>query len=197
MIVYCATTNPGKLAEFRRESHDRIVIDALPDLSAVPVAEETGQTFAENAILKALHYSRYTREFVFADDSGLEVDALDGAPGVYSARYAGPEAGDRANNALLLERMAGVVDRSARFVCVIALARKGELVRTFRGEVAGRILDETRGSGGFGYDPLFYYPPFGCSFGEIDAERKQQVSHRGQALRAMLEFLERLAGEQA
>jgi XTP/dITP diphosphohydrolase len=126
---------------------------------------------------------------LFADDSGLEVDALGGAPGVYSARFAGPGATDDANNRLLLEKMRGVGDRSARFVCVIALADGGRLRETFRGAVEGEILEEPRGPHGFGYDPLFYYPPFGCSFGEAAAERKLTVSHRGAALRALFQRL--------
>jgi XTP/dITP diphosphohydrolase len=126
---------------------------------------------------------------VFADDSGLEVDALGGAPGIYSARYAGDHAGDLANNELLLRNMAGQENRKARFVCVVALAQKGALIRTFRGEVEGEILDAPRGIGGFGYDPLFYFPPFGQAFGEAAADRKFAVSHRGKALLAMADYL--------
>ena len=126
---------------------------------------------------------------LFADDSGLEVDALGGAPGVYSARFAGPGATDAANNQLLLERMRGERGRSARFVCVIALADGGRLLQIFRGAVEGQILEEPRGPHGFGYDPLFYYPPFGCSFGEAAPDRKLTVSHRGKALRALFQHL--------
>ena len=127
--------------------------------------------------------------WLFADDSGLEVDCAGGAPGVHSARYAGPEATDRDNNALLLERLKGAANRTARFVCVIALVNQGKLVQTFRGAVEGRILHDARGSGGFGYDPLFYYEPFGCTFGEAPIDRKMTVSHRAQALEAMFTFL--------
>ena len=127
--------------------------------------------------------------YLFADDSGLEVDALGGAPGVHSARYAGAEATDADNNALLLARLAGVTERGARFVCVIALVKDGKLVRTFRGAVEGRIIDTPRGSGGFGYDPLFYYEAFGCTFGEALIGDKMLVSHRAQALEAMFTFL--------
>ncbi len=189
MIVYCATTNPGKLREFQAAAGDGIEIATLPRLGDIEPPEETGETFESNAAKKAVYYSRYTGELLFVDDSGLSVDALGGAPGVYSARYAGPDATDEANNRLLLERMRGVADRTARFVCVIALARRGELIRTFRAEVEGRLLEEPRGSNGFGYDPLFHYPPFGCGFGEVERERKQSVSHRGQALRALLTYL--------
>jgi XTP/dITP diphosphohydrolase len=196
VIVYCATTNPGKLREFRAAGSDRVIIHALPGLSAVPPSEETGRTFEENAAQKAIHYSRYTDNYVFVDDSGLEVDALGGEPGVLSARYAGPDAADEANNRLLLERMNGVQNRRARFVCVVALARQGAMVQTFHGVAKGHLLDEGRGSNGFGYDPLFYYEPFGCTFGELDGERKQSVSHRGIALRGLVSFLEGLAREQ-
>ena len=124
-----------------------------------------------------------------ADDSGLEVDALNGAPGVQSARYAGEHATDEANNALLLKNLSGKTDRTARFVCVIALVKDGRPVQTFRGSVEGRILDGPRGSGGFGYDPLFFHEPFGCTFGEAPIGDKMLVSHRAQALSAMFAFL--------
>ena len=168
---------------------------AAPDLDVqqlprpVPPPDETGSTFEENAIGKAEYYGGFTEGYLFADDSGLEVDALSGAPGVHSARYAGAEAIDADNNALLLERLAGVTDRRARFVCVIALVKDGKLVRTFRGAVEGRILDAPRGSGGFGYDPLFYYEAFGCTFGEARIGDKMLVSHRAQALEKMFIFL--------
>jgi XTP/dITP diphosphohydrolase len=187
--LYCATTNAGKLREFRMALGNRMSVEALPRLAAIPPCPETGATFEENAIQKAEYYSKYCAGYLFADDSGLQVDALGGAPGVYSARFAGPEATDEANNRLLLERMRGVSDRAARFVCVVALAEPGALVRTFRGEVEGELVDAARGENGFGYDPLFFYPPFGCTFGEAPPERKMEVSHRARALRAMLEYL--------
>jgi len=158
-------------------------------ISAAP-PDEHGSTFEENARLKALYYGALESGYVFADDSGLEVDALGGEPGVHSARFAGPNATDQDNNALLLSRLRGVENRTARFVCVIALAREGQIVRTFRGAVEGRIIDEPRGAHGFGYDPLFYYEPFSCTFGEATDEQKMQVSHRAQALRAMVAFLD-------
>lgn len=164
-------------------------VETLPGLKAIEPCHETGSTFEENAIQKALHYGRHTEGYLFVDDSGLEVDALGGAPGVYSARFAGEDATDDSNNALLLDKLAGVSNRTARFVCVVALARGGQLVKTFRGTVEGEILLAPSGPNGFGYDPLFWYPPFACSFGEVDAERKMNVSHRGQALQAMFEFL--------
>ena len=148
-----------------------------------------GRRSKKTPSVKAEYYGGFTDGYLFADDSGLEVDALGGAPGVHSARYAGPEATDADNNALLLQRLTGVADRTARFVCVIALVKDGKLVRTFRGAVEGRILDAPRGSGGFGYDPLFYYEPFGCTFGEASIGDKMLVSHRAQALEAMFTFL--------
>ena len=186
MIIYCATSNPGKLREFQLAAPD-FELRQLP--RPVPPPEETGATFEENAIGKAEYYGGFTDGYLFADDSGLEVDALDGAPGVHSARYAGSDATDAANNALLLENIREHADHSARFVCVIALVKDGKLVRTFRGAVEGRILDSARGSGGFGYDPLFYYEPFECTFGEAPIADKMRVSHRAQALEAMFTFL--------
>jgi len=191
VIVRCATGNPGKLREFRLagEQSGDFVVEPLPNLGAIPPPDEAGDTFEANAVQKTLYYAGHTPDWIFADDSGLEVEALGGGPGVFSARYAGLGAGDAANNRLLLEKLNGVADRRAQFVCVIALAREGKLVRTFRGEVKGQILHEARGSHGFGYDPLFYYQPFGCTFGEAGEESKMGVSHRAQALRAMFDFL--------
>jgi XTP/dITP diphosphohydrolase len=188
--IYCATGNAGKLREFRLAGELLgIDIEPLAGLKSIPAPEENGATFEDNAGLKAAYYSRFAPGPLFADDSGLEVDALGGEPGVYSARYAGVHATDDANNSLLLERLGDKPDRGARFVCVIALAEGGEVRQTFRGEVEGEILREARGPGGFGYDPLFCYPPFGCSFGEVDGEKKFDVSHRGKALRALLSWL--------
>ena len=164
-------------------------VEPLPAIGSIAPCEETGTTFEENAIQKALYYSKHCDGYLFVDDSGLEVDALDGAPGVYSARFAGADASDEANNRLVLDRMHDVRDRTARFVCVAALATGGKLIRTFRGEVEGVLMEEPRGANGFGYDPVFFYPPFGCTFGEVPLERKMEVSHRAKALRAMGEFL--------
>jgi XTP/dITP diphosphohydrolase len=186
LTVYCATSNPGKLREFQLAAPD-FDVRALP--AKVPPPEEHGLTFEENAVAKAEYYGQLQSGYLFADDSGLEVDALDGAPGVFSARYAGPDSTDQHNNALLLERLEHFTDRTARFVCVIALVKDAKLVRTFRGSVEGRILHAAQGSGGFGYDPLFYYRPFGCTFGEAPLADKMKVSHRAQALDAMFTFL--------
>jgi XTP/dITP diphosphohydrolase len=188
--IYCATGNAGKLREFRLAGELlHIDIEPLAELKSIPAPEENGATFEANARLKAEYYSRFAPGPLFADDSGLEVDALSGEPGVHSARFAGPHATDDANNRLLLERLGGEANRTGRFVCVIALAEAGKVRQTFRGEVEGEILREGRGKGGFGYDPLFYYPPFGCSFGEVDGPKKFDVSHRGKALRALLKYL--------
>jgi XTP/dITP diphosphohydrolase len=200
VIISCGTTNQGKLREFRLAASQFGGNFDLRSIDAPP-PEENGSTFEETAIEKALHYSGYAADYVFADDSGLEVDALDGVPGVYSARFAGPKATDEDNNRLLLEKLNlpekphgleklhGVENRTARFVCAIALAKDGRIIQTFRGVVEGRIIDEPRGSHGFGYDPLFYYPPFGCTFGEASDAQKMSVSHRAQALNAMFAFL--------
>ncbi len=188
--LLCATGNPGKLREFRlAASHAPVEIELLPNFREIPPCVEDGATFEENAIIKARHYGRNAAGLLFADDSGLEVDALGGAPGVYSARFSGPDATDAGNNRLLLEKLRGVEKRTARFVCAIALVEGEQIRGIYRGAVEGVILDEARGSAGFGYDPLFYYAPFGCTFGEASDERKFSVSHRGQALVAMLQDL--------
>jgi XTP/dITP diphosphohydrolase len=192
--LLCATGNAGKLREFRTISealapNSQVAIELLPDFKSFPPCVEDGANFGENAIIKAQYYGAHTRDPIFADDSGLVVDALGGAPGVYSARYSGPGATDASNNRLLLENLRGVEDRTARFVCVIALVQRGQVLGLYSGSVEGVILEEPRGSGGFGYDPLFYYPPFGCTFGEAGEERKSEVSHRGLAMRRMLKGL--------
>lgn len=186
MKLWCATTNAGKLREFRLLDAD---LEPLPKLREIPPSPEDGATFEANAAQKAIYYSRHTTGLLFADDSGLSVDALNGQPGVHSARFAGEPSSDTANNALLLARLEGQADRRARFVCVIALAREGELLATFRGEVEGEILHAPRGQGGFGYDPLFFYPPLGRSLAELNESEKSAISHRGQAMRKMLDHL--------
>ena len=184
----CATSNPGKLREFRLASGGEISIAGCAPVDC----PETGTTFEANAVQKALCYhSANPVEWLFADDSGLAVDFLDGAPGIYSARFAGPTASDGENNLLLLRKLAGVrrEERTARFVCTIALLHHGKLAKTFRGEVQGSILLRGSGDQGFGYDPLFYYRPLRMSFGEITPDLKWQHSHRGNAFRAMLAWL--------
>jgi XTP/dITP diphosphohydrolase len=193
--LQCATGNAGKLREFRLAAGlAPVEIELLPGYREIAPCVEDGRTFEENAAIKALHYGRHASGLLFADDSGLEVDALQGAPGVFSARFslmypsvAGqPLPIDEANNRLLLEKLRAVENRGARFVCAIALAEGGQLRGIWRGAVEGSILHEPRGTGGFGYDPLFYCPQIGCTFGEAADDRKFAVSHRGKALRAML-----------
>lgn len=193
MTIHCATTNAGKLKEFRlifeHYARGRFVLESLPGLAGIEAPEETGSTFVENAALKACYYSTFTDGLLFADDSGLAVDALEGAPGIYSARYAGPEATDAENNAKVVAALAGQADRTARFVCSIALAQGGKLLGTFTDDVEGQMVEVARGPHGFGYDPLFFFPPFGCTFGEAEPERKLLVSHRGKALARLIRHL--------
>jgi XTP/dITP diphosphohydrolase len=189
--LHCATANQGKLREFRLAAGQGIRIHPI----APRDCPETGHTFEENARSKALCYERGLaasgHPLVFADDSGLVVDALDGAPGIYSARFAGPNADDRANNALLREKLRGIetARRKARFVCTIALAQNGKVLKTFTGSAEGRILEAPVGTNGFGYDPLFYFPELDKGFAELPPEVKWAHSHRGKAFRAMLEWL--------
>ncbi|MGH6877898.1 MAG: RdgB/HAM1 family non-canonical purine NTP pyrophosphatase [Rhizomicrobium sp.] len=193
MIVYACSSNPGKLREFAltasRSRECGITIEPLPGLRNIAPPEEHGTTFEENAAAKALYYSGFTDRLVFADDSGFEVEALGRAPGLYSARYAGANATDQENNRLVLQRTGDSTDRRARFVCAIAIARAGKLLASARGSVEGEILHAPRGQNGFGYDPLFFFPPLDCSFAELSAEEKFAVSHRGHAIRAMVSWL--------
>lgn len=191
--IYVCSSNAGKLRDFsvaaQRANKSNIFVEPLPGLAHISAPAENGATFEENAGAKALYYSAFTEVAVVADDSGLEVDALAGAPGVHSARYSGPMASDCDNNALLLSKLENVSRRKARFVCVLAVARRGELLALERGIVSGSILREPRGEGGFGYDPLFLYPPLDRSFGEMTREEKLAVSHRGNALRELFQRL--------
>jgi len=187
-VVVVATGNAGKLAEcaafLAPAGYEVEDLSALPH---APAVEESGSTFAENARIKAEAYSRLTPHLVLADDSGLEVDALSGAPGVLSARYGGPDLSDPERCTLLLVALSGVPDslRTARFRCVLALARDGRTLSTFEGVVEGTILDAPRGANGFGYDPIFFHPPSASTFAELSREHKQRVSHRGHALREL------------
>jgi XTP/dITP diphosphohydrolase len=182
--VLVSTRNAHKLVEIRQilgPSFELLDLSSVPALGEV---EETGTTFEENAALKALAASAHFGGWVLADDSGLEVDALGGAPGVYSARFSGEGATDVTNRALLLEKLTAVPagQRSARFRCVIALARGGEVLAHFSGAVEGVIIQSEQGAGGFGYDPLFVPEGFGETFAELGAETKNRLSHRGRAL---------------
>ena len=233
--LYLASSNPGKLREFRHAaSACGIYVEPLPGIESLPACIEDGRTFEDNARKKALHYSAYVSGPVFGDDSGICVDALGGAPGVLSARFAGPDATDEENNRKLLEELrratpvAGGLEqrealrlggflvpenrrvplcasqgnranaprveeqhsrRAAHYVCVIALAQSGRILCVTEGRADGVILDSPRGTGGFGYDPYFLYPPSGKTFAELRAEEKFAVSHRGEAFRQLLDFL--------
>jgi XTP/dITP diphosphohydrolase len=188
--IVMATGNPGKIREIARLLDGLgVEIVAQSDLG-VPDADETGTTFAENSLIKAQHAADATGLPAIADDSGLSVDALDGAPGVYSARYAG-DAGDEANNDKLLAALEGVEDRGAAFHCIATYVAPGEEPLVAAGEWRGVILHARRGDGGFGYDPVFFVPECGCSSAELPAEEKNRRSHRGQALRKLVELLEK------
>lgn len=194
MKLLIATTNRGKLSEIAAFLISlRLDLLSLNDLDHPPSVVEDGETFQANALKKARALAEFSGLATLADDSGLEVDALGGAPGVHSARYSGPEADDARNNAKLLGALADVPEprRTARFVCVLALCVPGA-ERLFRAECAGRIAFAPRGRHGFGYDPLFFYPPLGRTFGELEAETKSSVSHRGRALHQLVEAWPRL-----
>ncbi len=182
-----STRNRHKVTEIRAILGDGFAVHDLGVLPDFPEVEETGDTFEENATLKAVAASLHFDGWVIADDSGLEVDALDGQPGVRSARYAGEPSNDAANNALLLENLADVRgrSRSARFRCVIVLARNGRKLAAFEGAVEGVITPAPKGSAGFGYDPLFVPDGFCKTFAELGEEEKNAISHRGRALRAL------------
>lgn len=179
-----STRNAHKVGEIRAILGTSFEVSDLSVLPDMPEVDETGTTFEENATLKAVAASLLFEGWVIADDSGLEVDALSGAPGVYSARYAGPEAKDTDNNALLLKNLDALPDapRTARFRCVIVLARAGRKLAAFSGAVEGIIISDNRGQGGFGYDPLFIPEGYTETFGQLPAEVKNQLSHRAQAL---------------
>ncbi|MDR3592397.1 MAG: XTP/dITP diphosphatase [Negativicutes bacterium] len=192
--VVVASGNKGKVAEIAASLEVLSVrVLSLEEAGAVAEAEENGQTFEANAVLKATHYSLLTGKPCLADDSGLEVDALHGAPGVYSARYAGEGVGEAACNSKLLAELAAVPPalRSARFRCVLAYVAPEGVLLTAEGSCEGEILCEPRGEGGFGYDPLFYLPSLGKSMAELSLAEKNAVSHRGQALRNMTTKLAR------
>lgn len=202
-----ATSNAGKLRDFAGAAAPHgIEIAGIPKFSSLPPVVEDGSTFEANARKKAEEYSRYAPgEIVVADDSGLEVDALGGAPGVRSARYAAPDlhdvephetnsnTDDEANNARVLRELKNVPakKRTGRFVCVLAAARDGKTLATFRGTAEGVILDAPRGTNGFGYDPLFYFPQIRKTFAELSAKEKARYSHRGAAFGKFLEWCDR------
>jgi XTP/dITP diphosphohydrolase len=194
--LFLASSNPGKLAEYRAlaqtaTSTTAIALELLPGFETLPAFEENAPTFAENAAGKALHYSRFRDGLVFADDSGLVVPTLGGAPGVLSARYAGPGASSPQRNAKLLTEMRGkgAGERRAYFVCAIALAQRAGALAVVTGRVDGEITETPRGNHGFGYDPVFYLSALKKGFAELSTEEKNNLSHRGQAFRKLLTFL--------
>jgi XTP/dITP diphosphohydrolase len=191
-ILVAATTNQGKIREIRDLlAGVPVVLRTLADFPPVAPPEETGSTFAENARQKALFYAASTHELTVAEDSGLEIDALGGAPGVHSARFGGEASTYPEKFALIYKGLqeAGAPTSAARFVCALAVAEKGRIVFEARGTVEGTIAPEPRGTGGFGYDPIFFFPPFGCTLAEA-GDRKGSVSHRGHAFRQLRTFLE-------
>ena len=186
--IVVATANQHKVEEYRQLLADqKVELRSLADYPAYPGVEENGSSFAENASIKALSACKYCDVPAFADDSGLEVMALDGRPGIHSSRYA---ASDPERIAKLLDELKDVTDRRARFVCVIAIAANGEVIETFEGEVRGRIIDEPRGTNGFGYDPIFVPDGMDKTFAELTQKEKNQISHRANAYRKALEFVE-------
>lgn len=191
--LYLASGNAGKLREFQiLAAGHALELELLPQYAALPEFEETAPTFAENAAGKALYYSQHCDGIVFADDSGLVVPTLGGAPGVLSARYAELGASSEQRNTKLLNELRAKKgpERTAYFVCVIAAAVRGRASVVVSAKVDGEILQEPRGSGGFGYDPVFYFPALGKAFAELSAEEKNQQSHRGKAFRRLMELLE-------
>src|SRR6266481_2980331 len=197
MDLLLATRNAHKTREFRELLGQAFGVIDLSTFPEIAIPEETGRTFEENATLKAIAASKKLPSLVIADDSGLEVDALGGAPGIFSARYAGENAGDVPNvNKLLRElrkRNIATEKRSARFRCAIALAQNGKVLGVFEGFVEGKIVEPPRGSGGFGYDPIFEPKGFDQTFAEMTPESKNQISHRGQAIAALREGLRDIA----
>lgn len=185
-----ATRNAHKTSEIRALLGDRYEVFDSNDFSETPHIEETGTTFLENARLKAEGVSRVIEGWVLSDDSGLEVDALDGAPGVWSSSYGGDEGNHARNNERLLQEMNGITDRRARFRCTMVLAREGLEVAHFTGTVEGRIIDAPRGGAGFGYDPLFIPDGYDATFAELGEDVKNTLSHRSVALMKVVDFLE-------
>jgi XTP/dITP diphosphohydrolase len=192
MNILLASSNPGKLREYRELAAGALLEFALlPNFAAVPSFDESAPTFAENAAGKALHYSRFADGVVLADDSGLVVPALGGAPGVYSARYGGPGATDADRYKKLMREMEGKEGdaRRARFVCVIAVAQRGRAIVVVSDRADGIVAKDPHGTEGFGYDPIFFFPEIGRTFAELTPDQKNSRSHRGKAFRKLLKFL--------
>lgn len=188
--IVLATGNEGKIREFREAfSHHSIDCISIKDVMNIDEPEETGTTFMENALLKAHYYGKVTQRPCLADDSGLTVDVLQGAPGVYSARYAGIHGDDQANNDKLIHELQGKDDRQAHYVCALALVYPDGREFTAEGFCDGLIQDEPKGDNGFGYDPYFYVPQFNKTMAEMTIDEKEIISHRGRALRALMRKL--------
>jgi XTP/dITP diphosphohydrolase len=194
--LYLASSNPGKLREFRAlaggtDTTAAVELESLPGFDSLPAFEEDAPTFAENALGKALHYSRFQDGYMVADDSGLVVPTLGGAPGVRSARYAGPNAASAERIAKLLGELQGKTgeERRACFVCAIALVERGRTLAIVTDRVDGLILEAPQGRGGFGYDPVFYFPPLQKAFADLLPDEKNRHSHRGKAFRKLLAVL--------
>jgi XTP/dITP diphosphohydrolase len=200
-IIYLATSNPGKIREFQEAARAlNVELVPLPGMAGIAPAIEDGVTFEQNARIKAEYYSHFASgAVVLGEDSGLAVDALDGAPGVYSARYAAvlrsgrashENSDDQANNRAVITQLEALPSgrHTGKYVCVIALARDSKTLATFTGEAHGELLTIPRGTGGFGYDPLFYFPALGRTFAELSLEQKREHSHRGKAFRLLLDW---------
>ncbi|MEN8155090.1 MAG: RdgB/HAM1 family non-canonical purine NTP pyrophosphatase [Acidobacteriota bacterium] len=191
--ILSATTNAGKAGEI-----EKILISHFPGLKVLTLKEagitdispESGETFLENSVEKSLFYSRLRPEMlILGDDSGLEADSLQGRPGINSARFAGEDSNDEKNIIKLLHEMEGKENRTARFISVVTLSKNGSVLRSFSGEVNGILIKEKRGYNGFGYDPVFFYPPLGKTFAELSSEEKNRVSHRAKALYQLRDYL--------
>jgi XTP/dITP diphosphohydrolase len=203
--LWFASTSAGKLREFAGAGRAcGVMVERMPGIDGLEPCVEDGRTFEENARKKAAYYSSRADGRVFADDSGIAVDALGGAPGIFSARFAGPGATDAANNARLIQELGRALDpetlgtgtapnprAAAHYVCVIALAERGRVIAVTEGRAHGVIVAPPRGSGGFGYDPYFFFPALGRTFAELGAEQKFAVSHRGEAFRKLLDIIRR------
>jgi XTP/dITP diphosphohydrolase len=197
MELLAATTNRGKLREIEKLFSQGAAVTKLyflPDFGITADCPETGRTFLENASVKSLFYGKYVPDlYTVGDDSGLSVEALGGAPGIYSARYSDPGATDQRNIEKLLAELKGIGNRRAKFVTAVCLSRGGKIIAEFTGEVEGIIIDEKRGGGGFGYDPVFYHPPSGKTFAQLTLEEKNKISHRARAFQQLKDFILKIA----
>jgi XTP/dITP diphosphohydrolase len=197
--IFVATKNRGKLEEIGKlltftRGNMEVKLYCLSDFGITAECMENGKTFAENAAIKSLFYGKFQPGiYTVGDDSGLSVEALNGEPGIYSARYAGPEAIDDRNTAKLLDRLKNIENREARFVTAVCLSKNSEILAAFTGEVEGIIIDEKRGFNGFGYDPVFYYPPLKKTFAQLSTEEKNRISHRSRAFQQIKEFFKKVS----